>query len=441
MSKTTLIIKREFMTRVKKKSFLIMTILGPLLFAALIIAPALLANLPDGPKTILVVDVPGILLPEKGNEDYVIKYLPRDQFDLEKAKDFFRNNPDDALLYIPTGDNWDPDFFKNNIKLYGKNDISLGMQSFLESLLEVKINNQKLLIQGVDPEIVAQTKTSVNLKTFKLGETAEGGEQASATPVKMAVGYIAGILIYFFVFFYTAQVMRGVIEEKTNRIIEVIISSVRPFQLMLGKVVGIGAVGLFQFLIWVVLSAGIYAIAGATILKDKMNVESLSASQPGAEQAMDMAQGTEVLQMLTTINFPLVLGAFLFFFVGGYLLYAALFAAVGSAVDNETDSQQFMLPITIPLILAIVVTTKVIDDPNGAIAFWFSMIPLTSPIIMMVRVPFGVPIWELVLSGTLLIGGFLAATWFAGRIYRVGILMYGKKPTWRELFKWITYKA
>jgi len=441
MSKTSLIIKREFITRVKKKSFLIMTILGPLLFAALIIAPALLASLPDGPKTIVVVDVPSILLPEKGNNKYILKYLPRKEFDLDKAKDFLRNSNDDVLLYIPTGEGWDPDFFKNNIKVFGKEDISLGMQSYLEDLLERKINDQKLLAQGVDPEIVAQTKTTVNLKTFTLKEETTGvaGEQASATPVKMAVGYVAGIMIYFFVFFYTSQVMRGVIEEKTNRIIEVIISSVKPFQLMMGKVVGIGAVGLLQFLIWVILSGVIYAVAAATILKDKLNPEVLAGQ--GAEEAMQMAEGMEVMQMLATINYPVVIGAFLFFFLGGYLLYAALFAAVGSAVDNETDSQQFMLPLTLPLILAIVVTSKVIDDPNGPIAFWFSMIPLTSPVVMMVRVPFGVPIWQLALSITLLIGAFIAATWLAGRIYRVGILMYGKKPTWGELLKWITYKS
>lgn len=421
-----------------------MTILGPLLFAALIIAPALLASLPEGPKTILVVDVPGILIPEEGSDNYILKYLPRKEFDLDKAKDFFLKGEDDALLYIPTGEGWDPDFFKNNIKIFGKNDISLGMQSYLEDLLEKNINEQKLILQGVDPEIVAQTKTTVRLKTFTLTDaTADGndngGEQASATLVKMGLGYVAGILIYFFVFFYTSQVMRGVIEEKTNRIIEVIISSVKPFQLMMGKVVGIGAVGLLQFLIWVVLSGLIYTVASATLLKDKLNPEVLAGQ--GAEEAIQMSEGLDMVQMLATINYPIVLGSFLIFFLGGYLLYAALFAAVGSAVDNETDSQQFMLPLTLPLILSIVVIAKVIEDPNGPIAFWFSMIPLTSPVVMMVRVPFGVPFWQLGMSVVLLIGAFIGATWLAGRIYRVGILMYGKKPTWGELLKWITYRS
>ena len=253
---------------------------------------------------------------------------------------------------------------------------------------------------------------------------------------------MAGFMIYFFIFFYTSQVMRGVIEEKTNRIIEVIISSVKPFQLMLGKVIGIGAVGLLQFLIWVVLSGVIYAVAGATILKDKFDTEALASGQQGMDQAMEMGKGMEIMQMLETINLPVVLGGFLFFFIGGYLLYAALFAAVGSAVDNETDSQQFMLPVTIPLILGIVVMAQVIESPNGPIAFWFSMFPLTSPIVMMARLPFlqTDQLWQLALSGALLVAGFIAATYLAGRIYRVGILMYGKKPSWKELYKWMTYR-
>lgn len=435
MNKTSLIIKREFKTRVKKKSFLIMTILGPLLFAALIVVPALLASIPDGPKSILVVDEPGLLRGENGSEKYSFKNLRAEDFDLESAKEFFKKSDFSALLYIRAGSAGDVTWVKDHTALYGKEDISLGMQRYIENLMERKIQEEKLLLEDISPTVVAQSRVNVNLLTYTLGED---GEQASATPVKMAVGYVGGFLIYFFIFFYTAQVMRGVIEEKTNRIIEVIISSVKPFQLMLGKVFGIGAVGLVQFLIWVVLSGVIYAIAGATVLKDQLNTENI-ATQQNMEQAMEMTKGMEIMQMVETVNFPLVLGGFLFFFIGGYLLYAALFAGIGSAVDNETDSQQFMLPITIPLILAIIVSSRVIEDPDGALAFWFSIIPLTSPIIMMVRLPFGVPIWELLLSASLLIAGFLAATWLAGRIYRVGILMYGKKPSWKELYKWMTY--
>ena len=436
MSKTTLIIKREFMTRVKKRSFLIMTILGPLLFAGLIIAPALLANMEDDAKTVLIVDEPALLLGEDGNDSYKFTNLNPNQFDVESAKEFFKESQFDALLYIRSGDMGDITWIKDHTAIYGKGDISLGMQKYIENLMENKIMEQKMLLEGIDPEVVAQSRVSVNLLTFSIDEE---GEKASATPVKMIVGYMAGFMIYFFIFFYTAQVMRGVIEEKTNRIVEVIISSVKPFQLMLGKVLGIGSVGLLQFLIWVVLSGVIYTVAGATILKDQLNPEAM-AGQQGMEQAMEISQSMEIMQMVETINFPLVLGGFLFFFIGGYMLYAALFAAVGSAVDNETDSQQFMLPVTIPLILAIVVTARVIESPDSALAFWFSIIPLTSPIIMMVRLPFGVPVWELALSATLLIVGFIGATYMAGRIYRIGILMYGKKPSWKELYKWMTYR-
>ncbi len=436
MSKTTLIIQREFLTRVKKKSFLIMTILGPLLFALLILAPALLANLEDEAKTVLVVDEPALLLGEDGNESYKFSNLDPKKFTLETAKDFFKNSQFDALLYIRSGDMGDVTWIKDHTALYGKGDISLGMQSYIENLMESKIQEEKMVLEGIDPEIVAQSRVSVSLLTYSMDDE---GEKASATPVKMIVGYLAGFMIYFFIFFYTAQVMRGVIEEKTNRIVEVIISSVKPFQLMLGKVIGIGSVGLLQFLIWVVLSGAIYAVASATVLKDQFNTEAM-ATQEGMGEALEMSQSMEIMQMVQTINFPLVLGGFLFFFIGGYLLYAALFAAVGSAVDNETDSQQFMLPITIPLILAIIVTARVIEYPDSALAFWFSIIPLTSPIIMMVRLPFGVPLWELGLSITLLVAAFIGATYLAGRIYRVGILMYGKKPSYKELYKWMMYR-
>lgn len=437
MSKTGLIIKREFMTRVKKRSFLIMTILGPLLFAALIIAPALLASMPEGPKTILVVDEARLLVGENGSDKYKFSNVDPKQFDLEKAKDLFQNSENfDALLYIRSGETGDIQWIKDHTALYANGDVSMGMQRYIENLMERRIQEEKLKLENISPEIVAQSRVSVELLTYNLSEE---GEKASATPVKMIVGYIAGFMIYFFIFFYTAQVMRGVIEEKTNRIVEVVISSVKPFQLMLGKVIGIGSVGLLQFLIWVVLSGVIYTVAGATILADKFDTQAM-ASQQEMQQAMEMSKGMEIMEMVSTVNFPLVLAGFMFFFIGGYLLYAALFAGVGSAVDNETDSQQFMLPVTIPLILAIVVTARVIEDPNGPIAFWFSMIPLTSPIIMMVRLPFGVPMWELAVSISLLVAGFVFTTWLAGRIYRVGILMYGKKPSWKELYKWLTYK-
>jgi ABC-2 type transport system permease protein len=436
MNKTSLVFKREFLTRVKKKSFLIMTIVGPLLLGSLVLAPLILATIPEGPKTIVVVDEAALILGEKGNDKYQFAYLPAKDFDLEKAKDFFKQSGHDALLYIRRGETGDPHWVKDHSAIYGKSDISLSLQGYIEDLMETRINQQLLLREGISPEVVAQSRVNVSLATFSIDEE---GEKASATSTKMIAGYLCGVLIYFFVFFYTSQVMRGVIEEKTNRIVEVIISSVRPFQLMMGKILGVGAVGLVQFLIWVVLSSAIYAVGIGVIFKDKLTPETVM-SQEGMQEAVAASEGMQFVESMDAINFPVVIGGFLFFFIGGYLLYAALFAAIGSAVDNETDTQQFMLPVTIPLILGIVVTSKVIEDPNGALAFWFSIVPLTSPIVMMTRLPFGVPTWELGLSMVLLVLGFIAATWLAARIYRVGILMYGKKPTWKEMFKWMTYK-
>ena len=430
-----LIIQREFLTRVRKKTFLLMTLLAPVLLAAVMIAPGLLASMPEEDKTILVLDEPSILLPEKGTSQFALDYLNPGEFDLELAKQFLRESDKDALLYIPAGNSWDPDFIKRNILLYGKEDIGIDLQRFIERQLEEKINNQKLIQQGVDPEVVTQTKTQVSVKSFTLGEE-EGNEETSATPLKMGLGYIAGILIYFFIFFYAVQVMRGVIEEKTSRIVEVIISSVRPRQLMMGKILGIGLVGVVQFLIWVILSGTIYTVVSTFIYP-----EIFAQQVPMGPDAPDLSQvdQSNIFAMINSINFPVVLGGFVFYFFGGYFLYSALFAALGSAIDQEADSQQFMLPVTAPMIIAITTAMNIVQDPNGPIAFWMSMIPLTSPISMMIRLPFGVPIWQMALSATLLVATFFGVVALAGKIYRVGILMHGKKVTWKELYKWLRY--
>ena len=429
-----LIIQREFITRVRKKTFLLMTLLAPLLLAAVMIVPGLLASMPEDDKSIIVLDEPSILVPEKGTSQFSLEYLNPNEFDLETGKKILRESDKDALLYIPSGNGWDPDFIKNNILLFGKEDIGIDLQRFVERQLEEKINQQKLIRQGVDPEVVAQTKTKVTIKSFTMGE--EGNEETSATPLKMGLGYIAGILIYFFIFFYAVQVMRGVIEEKTSRIVEVIISSVRPRQLMMGKILGIGLVGVVQFLIWVILSGTIYAVVSTFIYPD-IFAQQVPAG-PGSPDLSTVDQ-TNLFSMLNSINFPVVLSGFVFYFFGGYFLYSALFAALGSAIDQEADSQQFMLPVTAPMIIAITTAMNVIQDPNGPLAFWMSMIPLTSPISMMIRLPFGVPIWQIGLSALILVGTFFGVVALAGKIYRVGILMYGKKVTWKELYKWLKY--
>lgn len=429
-----LIIQREFITRVRKKTFLLMTLLAPLLLAAVMIVPGLLASMPEDDKSIIVLDEPSILAPEKGTSQFSLEYLNPNEFDLETGKKILRESDKDALLYIPSGNGWDPDFIKNNILLFGKEDIGIDLQRFVERQLEEKINQQKLIRQGVDPEVVAQTKTKVTIRSFTMGE--EGNEETSATPLKMGLGYIAGILIYFFIFFYAVQVMRGVIEEKTSRIVEVIISSVRPRQLMMGKILGIGLVGVVQFLIWVILSGTIYAVV-STFIYPEIFAQQVPAG-PGSPDLSTVDQ-TNLFSMLNSINFPVVLSGFVFYFFGGYFLYSALFAALGSAIDQEADSQQFMLPVTAPMIIAITTAMNVIQDPNGPLAFWMSMIPLTSPISMMIRLPFGVPIWQIALSALILVSTFFCVVALAGKIYRVGILMYGKKVTWKELYKWLKY--
>jgi len=435
MKKTWLIIQREFKTRVRKKSFIIMTILGPILSAALFILPAYLATLPEDNRTIMILDEPILMDFDKGRENVKFRYLPPDQFDIERAKDFFNKQDDYALLYIPTSANADPDIIARNIVLFSRGDVSIGVEKYVENTLEKYLQKEKLKAQGVDPAVLARTKSNVRIKTINIEE---GEETTSLVPVKMGIGYIAAFLIYLFVFVYGAQVMRGVIEEKTSRIVEVMISSVKPFQLMAGKIFGLAAVALTQFLVWVIFGIGLYLVAVNFILGDEIDAAQVASRGMVSPQSDTMI--FDIINTIGAINFPYIIGCFIFYFLFGYLLYAAMFAAIGSAVDKESDTQQFMFPVSLPLIAAIIVLIRALDNPDGAIAFWFSMIPLTSPIVMMARVPFNIPVWELALSMFILLISFLVMTWLAGRIYRTGILMYGKKPTFKELFKWISYR-
>jgi ABC-2 type transport system permease protein len=291
---------------------------------------------------------------------------------------------------------------------------------------------------GIDSETLDKIKPNLSVISKEL--TLEG-EKDSSSGAAMAVGFAAAILIYMSLFIYGIQVMRGIIEEKTSRIVEVIISSVKPFQLMMGKIIGIGLVGLTQFLLWIVLSAGLMSVASTVLFKD--NVAQVKSEIPLNDQSVAAAQkgpGTDILKAVQTIEWTYILPVFIVFFLGGYMLYSALFAAVGSAVETDTETQQFMLPITLPLLFTYIMSFSfIVNNPDSSLSFWLSIIPFTSPIAMMVRLPFGVPNWELALSIVLLIGGFLFTTWIASRIYRVGILMYGKKVSFKELGKWFLY--
>lgn len=433
MHKIWLIFQREYLVRVRKKSFIIMTLLAPLLLAALLVIPIFLATISDKADTIAVLDESGLFAGKFKQEDNR-RYVPV-RGSLEAAKQDFLKGDHTALLYIPRLDLDKP----AGIRLYAKSNASITNKIAIEASLRKEIEAMKLQRSGLSPETIAGLKADINVATTNLSPE---GEKDNNAMVTSAAAYVGAFLIYMFIFIYGVQIMRGVIEEKTNRIVEVIISSVKPFQLMMGKILGIAAVGLTQFLLWLILST-LVTTAVSSAFSDELQASEQATVMAQAQAANPQAQEIgQAMQALDNLNLPLILGCFVFYFLGGYLLYGALFGAVGAAVDNETDTQQFMLPITIPLILSFVVAqTVIIRNPDGPVAFWMSVIPFTSPISMMLRIPFGVPAWELALSMVLLVAGFVLTTWIAARIYRVGILMYGKKVNYRELSKWLFYKV
>ncbi len=456
MKKILLIIQREYLTRVRKRSFVVMTVLGPLLMAATIIVPIYLATRTEETKKVAVLDESGIFYEKfKDSDNIRFHYLVSD---LNSAKNNFRKSGDDALLYIPKPDVNLP----SNAILYSESSVNINVISYVKNVMSKQLEEMKLQARlkeyitdknqalPVD-DIMRSVKTAVDINTLKIGE--DGKESKSYTELNMVLGMFAGMLIYFFIFLFGAQVMRGVIEEKTSRIVEVIISSVKPFQLMMGKIIGVGLVGLTQFLLWVVLTFGIVTFVtgimtggdGKKPSTTQIVQQQKALSPASAEMIQKETEGGSggmgnVMEALNSVNFPVMIGSFIFFFLVGYLMYAALFAAIGGAVDSESDTQQFMFPITIPLILSIVMAQFIIRDPNGPVSFWFSIFPLTSPVTMMIRIPFGVPYYQVALSMVLLILGFLGTTWLAAKIYRTGILMYGKKVSYRELWKWVRYR-
>ncbi len=469
MDKVFLVIKREYLSRVQKKSFIVMTILGPILMAALFIVPVILAQVSDETKKVIILDETGWFEGKFENSssfEFTHVYT-----DLELAKKNLSAQDGYALVYIPRPAVSVP----TSAILYSQRQVSIDLRSYVNNVMtkeveqqklsaeiykEINKNNPKALLVHADSitpenlksrEIFKNIKTDIQITSIQIKE--EGKEQKSYAEASMGVGMFAGVLIYFFIFLFGAQVMRGVIEEKVSRIVEVIISSVKPFQLMMGKIVGVALVGLTQFLLWVVLTLLIVTVFQAAMpdsLQQKQATEvfkgdTIMPEGVDADQIPEEEAPTGTFSLITealgTINYGVMIFSFLFYFIGGYLLYGAMFAAIGAAVDNETDTQQFMMPITVPLILAIVMAQFILRNPDGPISFWFSMIPFTSPIIMMIRIPFGVPYWELALSMVILTISFIVAVWLAGRIYRTGILMYGKKVTYGELWKWLFYKG
>jgi ABC-2 type transport system permease protein len=441
MNKTLLIIQHEYLKRVKKKSFIIMTLLTPLLMMSIYLIPLWLAMQKNELKTVQVLDETGLFKNKlKDNEEVKFLFISGN---LEKAKAEYPKSKTSAMVYIPANIVDMP----SKLQIFSEKGVNFSLKNSIEKIVEEEVKNTRLERAGINLKVLENNKVNVSASTYNLNAD---GEKKSSSEAAAVVGYILAFLLYGILFIYGAQVMRGVMEEKTNRIVEVIISSVKPFQLLMGKIIGIGMVGVTQFVLWIGLSYALIAGTSAFLLKDKVLAlqtkvaqanKKLNEDQPIQGQKPDVPAFEKVLDTASTLPLAKIAFTFILYFIGGYLLYSSLFAAVGAAVDNEADTQQFMLPITLPIIVAIILATATMKDPDSNLAFWASMIPFTSPINMLARIPYGVPNWQIALSLLLLLLGFLGTTWLAARIYRVGILMYGKKVNFKELGKWLFYKG
>jgi len=435
MNKIWLIMRREFLNRVQKKSFLIATILLPLIFPllmAILVYAAIEQKKHASKDVVYYVDDSNRFVPDTAK--YIFRKFPGPIDDAKKA---FQHDQSHGLLYIPNFDLSKP----QGITLYTKVNPSPNELGDLEGMLENQVKELKMVKFNINQKLLDSIKTDISIRTINISE--EGHEETSNTNVLFGIGMACGIMMYIFIFIYGAQIMQGVIEEKTSKVVEVIVSSVKPFQLMMGKIMGLASVGLLQFLIWIILittlSSVVLGFFGLEMPQQQMMNE-MNQQYPDAQlQNQGMI---EVMKLISEIPFGYLIFNFLFYFLGGYLLYGALFAAVGSAVDSPAEAQQFMFPITIPMLIAYFgLFTFILDDPHGSISIWLSIIPFTSPIAMMGRIGFGVPTWQLILSMLSLIGGFIFTTWVAGRIYRVGILMHGTKINYKVMAKWFMMKA
>ncbi|WP_186753948.1 ABC transporter permease [Echinicola salinicaeni] len=432
MNKVFLVIKREYLARVRKKSFLLATLITPLVFPAILGVFLWISLSDEGEEALKIIEVV-----DEGNQffmessgQYAFSYS---ELPVDEAKAMVQDGRRYGFLYIPKVDIKDP----KGIVFYSGNSTSVSLVDHLERELKRKIEDIRLYESGIDPGFIKSIKTDVSISSVTLGE--KGEEKMTDAGVNYALGFVLGILIYTFIFVYGTQIMQGVIEEKSSRIIEILVSSIKPFQLMLGKIIGIGAVGLTQFLIWIVLISMVSTVVMGYFGMQMPQQQVMEMTNP--EMAQAMAQSSEVskiIQVLQGIDFLQLIFTFLFYFLGGYLLYGAFFAAIGAAVDSPSDAQQFMFPVTIPLMASYFgLFVFILDDPSSNISFWLSVIPFTSPIAMVGRASFGIPAMELILSMLFLIGGFFFTTWIAGKIYRIGILVHGTKVNYRTLWKWV----
>jgi ABC-2 type transport system permease protein len=395
----------------------------------MMVVPVWLASREGDEKIVEVLDESGYFR-GKFEKAGAVSFIYLDN-SIEEAKEDLKSKGSYGLLYIPKLDLYNP----QGITFFAENNPSIEVQASLERFIKNEIEEIKLNESGIDKEQLDKIKTNINISVINV---TENGEKEGDVTMATIVGYAAAFMLYFFIFLYGVQTLRGVIEEKTSRIVEVIISSVKPFQLMMGKIIGIGAVGLTQFMIWVILTFTI-----SQVVMYVYNIDISGTNQLEMIQNSQMPESEEIAQVfakINTINFPLLISTFLFYFIGGYLFYGSLFAGVGSAVDNDADAQQFQLPITMPLILSIIILSAIIRDPHGDLAFWASIIPFTSPVVMMMRIPFDPPVWHIALSMVCMVVGFIFTTWLAGRVYRIGILMHGAKVNYKILAKWFMMK-
>lgn len=437
MNHLPLIIKREYITKVRNKSFVIMTVLSPIIMIALVTLVAYLSQINnDKVRHISVLDDSGLVFDMFKDSEFT-KYNILSNMSLEAAKTVVKEQESYGLLHISSFDN--PENITKGIEFYSQESASMSVISDLESKVERRLTDLNLIEKEVDVSLIKSSTIDITINQENFD-----GEKTSKLDsfFKLVFGGASGYLLFMFIIIYGNMIMRSVIEEKTSRIIEVIISSVKPMQLMLGKIIGTSLAGVTQFVIWIILGGVLFSIVTFIFDIDLSQMQTpqqelLQQSLSGADINTQVELGIAAIKRLPLVNLVI---AFFLFFIGGYLLYSSLYAAIGAAVDSETDTQQFMFPILMPLILSVYVGFfTVIEDPHGTISTLFSFIPFTSPVVMLMRIPFGVPIWQQIVSFIILIATFILAVWFAAKIYKVGILMYGKKPSYRELLKWIRY--
>lgn len=438
MNKIGLIIKREYLRRVSKKSFLLLTFLTPFLFAALVFVPLWLSTIKgDDTKQIAIVDSTGkyaSLFQNTEEYAFIVTDSNMEEYRINPDKEIFAFlNISDDLLQNPSA-----------ATLYSEKQIPLGLKSEIDKTLSGYLKDQKLASYNIDnlKQIIEESKINFDIKTVKWDE--DGNEKNTSAKVASVFGMLLTFIIYMFIIMYGNMVMQGVMEEKINRIVEVMISSVKPFDLMMGKIIGIGFVGLTQVFLWgilttILISVSLFFFGGTTSPEDLMTAQMASKGiETSALNSSDL--GLQINEIMNSINFGMIGVCFVLYFIGGYLLYSAIFAAIGSAMEQQEDSQQFMTPIMLLMAFSLYAGLYSMNNPDGPLAFWCSLIPLTSPIVMMVRLPFDVPLWELLLSLGLLFATAILIVLLSAKIYRVGILMYGKKPGIKEMIKWLKYK-